>query len=59
MIHVAPLPEPPDAGELVAIGPHLDPAIAQRGLAAVAAAPADRPDAAGLRRLHRYRRLSD
>lgn len=58
MIHVAPLPEPPLSGELVAIGPQLDPIIAQQALAAVAAAPADRPDAAGLKRLHRYRRLS-
>lgn len=59
MIHVAPLPEPPATGELVAIGPDLGPALAQPALAAVAAAPADWPDAAGLRRLHRYRRLSD
>ncbi|GAA3661061.1 CobW family GTP-binding protein [Microbacterium marinilacus] len=58
MIHIAPLPEPPASGELVAIGPHLDPAIAQQALAAVAAAPADRPDVPGLRRLHRYRWLS-
>jgi G3E family GTPase len=59
MIHVAPLPVPPIAGELVAIGMHLDVAVAQSRLNAVAAAPAERPDAAGLRRLHRYRRLSD
>lgn len=59
MIHVAPLPEPPGAGELVAIGSHLDAVRAQQALTAVATAPADRPDAAGLRRLHRYRRLSD
>lgn len=59
MIHVAPLPEPQDAGELVAIGMHLDPDLAEERLRAVAESPAERPDAAGLRRLRRYRRLSD
>jgi len=59
MIHVAPLPEPPAVGELVAIGLHLDPVPARSRLEEVSAGPADRPDAAGLRRLRRYRRLSD
>ena len=59
MIHVARLPEPPPVGELVAIGMQLDPAVAQARLAGVAAAAAERPDAAGLRRLRRHRRLSD
>ncbi|MFC6354915.1 CobW family GTP-binding protein [Luethyella okanaganae] len=59
MIHVAALPEPPQVGELVAIGMHLYPALAQQRLVAVAGAPAERPDAAGLRRLRRYRRLSN
>lgn len=60
MIHVAPLPEaPPSGGELVAIGLHLDEVAAERQLRAVVDAPAARPDPAGLRRLHRYRRLSD
>ncbi|WP_156761946.1 CobW family GTP-binding protein [Microbacterium karelineae] len=58
-IHVAPLPVPPAEGELVAIGLHLDPAGAERRLREAAAAPAERSDAAGLRRLRRYRRLSD
>jgi G3E family GTPase len=58
LIHVAPLPEPPPAGELVAIGMHLDQPAAQQRLAAVASAPADRPDPGGLRRLRRYRTLS-
>ncbi len=58
-IHVAPLPSPPSPGELVAIGIHLDSHAAHAGLAEVAAAPAERPDAAGLRRLQRYRRLSE
>ena len=48
-----------DVGELVAIGPHLDPGAAQRALRAVADAPAERLDSAGLRRLWRHRRLSD
>ncbi|PRB08244.1 GTP-binding protein [Microbacterium sp. MYb62] len=59
MIHVAALPVPPNQGELVAIGMHLDPDTAQRRLQDVADADADRPDPAGLRRLRRYRRLSD
>jgi G3E family GTPase len=58
LIHVAPLPAPPPAGELVAIGVRLDRPQAQHRLDAVAGAPADRPDVAGLRRLRRYRRLS-
>ena len=59
MIHVARLPEPPPVGELVAIGMQLDAAAAQQRLEDVAAATAERPDAAGLRRLRRHRRLSD
>ncbi|WP_344070262.1 GTP-binding protein [Microbacterium sediminicola] len=59
MIHVAPLPVVPQVGELVAIGIDMSAHAATTRLAAVAAAPADRPDVAGLRRLHRYRRLSD
>lgn len=58
-IHIAPLSEPPNPGELVAIGPHLDVDEARGRLEAVALAPAERADAAGLRRLQRYRRLSD
>ncbi|MEW1980442.1 GTP-binding protein [Citricoccus sp. NPDC079358] len=58
MVNIAPLPEPPAAGELVAIGMRMDPAAAQRSLDATAAAPAQRSDTAGLRRLARYRRLS-
>ena len=58
MIHIAALPGPPPVGELVAIGLHLDPSAAER-LAAVAEAPAERPDPAGLRRLRRYRTLSE
>jgi G3E family GTPase len=59
MIHVAALPEPPDEGELVAIGLHLDPVAARTRLEEVAAVPSERPDAGRLRRLRRYRRLSD
>lgn len=59
MIHVAPLPEPPRPGELVAIGMHLDAAEARARLEALRGADADRADASGLRRLQRYRRLSD
>lgn len=58
-IHVAPLPVPPPVGELVAIGVDLDADGAREMLESVARAPAERPDAAGLRRLRRYRRLSD
>ncbi|MGO1258699.1 MAG: GTP-binding protein [Brachybacterium sp.] len=59
MIRIAPLPDPPPVGELVVIGVDLDQDAAQRWLGTIAAAPAERPDASGLRRLHRYRRLSD
>ncbi len=59
MIHVSPLPEPPVRGELVAIGPELDTSAAQRRLDAVAGSDPGGPEAAGLRLLHRYRRLSD
>ncbi|MFJ2544017.1 CobW family GTP-binding protein [Microbacterium sp. NPDC087589] len=59
MIHIAPLAEPPEVGELVAIGMSLDVTAVERRLRALAATSADRPDAAGLRRLRRYRRLSD
>jgi G3E family GTPase len=58
LIHFTPLPEPPPVGELVAIGMDLDPHAARQRLDAVASAPADGPDAAGLRRLRRYRKLS-
>ncbi|HWS38017.1 MAG TPA: GTP-binding protein [Actinoplanes sp.] len=57
-IHVLPLPEPPPSGELVAIGMDLDQAATRQRLDAVAGAPAEQPDAAGLRRLRRYQRLS-
>lgn len=59
MIHVARLPHPPEVGELVAIGVELDEVSAERRLRKVAAAPIAAPDAAGLKRLLRYRRLSD
>lgn len=58
-IHIAPLPKPPRPGELVAIGLRLDAAEARDRLAALRSTPAGRPDAPGLRRLQRYRRLSD
>lgn len=58
-IHVAASPLPTDAGELVAIGMHLDRASASAHLSALASHPATRPDPAGLRRLRRYRRLSE
>lgn len=58
-IHVADLAAPPAVGELVAIGPDLDAEAADARLRALVAGPAARPDAAGLRRLRRYRRLSD
>lgn len=58
-VHVAPLAEPPAPGELVAIGMDLDPTATQERLDEVVSAPATRPDGAGLRRLQRYRRLSD
>lgn len=57
-IHVAPLPEPPCPGELVAIGMHVDVEAAQWRLGRVARSAVAGPDPAGLRRLHRYRRLS-
>nr|WP_205808413.1 CobW family GTP-binding protein [Micromonospora sp. HNM0581] len=57
-IHVTPLPEPPVVGELVAIGMHLDQIAVQQRLDAVSAAPTDRLDTVGLRRLRRYCRLS-
>lgn len=60
LIHVARLAAPPSpAGELVAIGQHLDLTAARARLDAVIAATASQPDAIGLRRLQRYRRLSD
>lgn len=58
-IHVGPLAAPPTPhGELVAIGLELDEEEAAARLRAVAEAPADRPDAEGLRRLRRHRLLS-
>lgn len=57
-IHIASLPKPPAVGELVAIGMHLDARNAEARLAAVTQASADHVDAAGMRRLWRYRRLS-
>lgn len=60
LIHVARMAAPPTpAGELVAIGLQLDEAVAGARLHDVLATPATRPDPAGLRRLQRYRRLSD
>lgn len=53
MLDIAPLLKPPLVGELVAIGLHLDPSIAQSALEAVAAA-SELPDPEGLRRLKRY-----
>ena len=58
MIHVAALPAPPAAGELVAIGMQLYTAAAERRLRAVAASGRERADAAGLQRIAQYRRLS-
>lgn len=58
-IHVSALPSPPATGELVAIGVDLDTAGADAALRALATAPTERADAAGLRRLRRYRRLSE
>lgn len=57
-LHVARLASPPEPGELVAIGYDLDAVEARRRLEAVTQAPADRPDAVGLRRLERWERLS-
>jgi len=59
MIHIVPLPAPPPVGELVAIGMDLDPGAAQHRLETVAATDGSRADSAGLRRLQRYRRLSE
>lgn len=59
MIHVAALENPPEVGELVAIGMTLDVDDAETRLRRVADGAGARPDAAGLRRLHRYRRLSE
>ncbi|MGO1849170.1 CobW family GTP-binding protein [Microbacterium sp.] len=58
-IHIAPLTVPPAPGELVAIGMHLDRTAALEQLTAVKEQGSVRPDASGLRRLHRYRRLSE
>ncbi|MBH0054416.1 GTP-binding protein [Salinibacterium sp. SWN139] len=58
MIHVAPLSTPPSVGELVAIGMDLDADAAHTALQHVAASQAG-TDAAGLRRVRRYRKLSD
>ncbi|ROR95894.1 G3E family GTPase [Salana multivorans] len=58
-VNVARLTPPPPTGELVAIGVDLDLDAARARLAAVAEATAERPDAGGLRRLSRHRRLSD
>ena len=58
LIHIMPLAEPPPVGELVAIGMHMDRAAAQRRLDSLASAPTGGPDATGLRRLRRYRRVS-
>lgn len=58
-VNVARLAVPPPSGELVAIGVDLDPDAARARLTAVAGVSAERPDAAGLRRLSRHRRLSD
>ncbi|QCU78836.1 GTP-binding protein [Citricoccus sp. SGAir0253] len=57
-IHVAALPAPPEPGELVAIGLGLDTAATRARLEAVAVTAAGGDDAAALRRLQRYRRLS-
>lgn len=59
-IHIVPAPGHAPAGDdgLVAIGMHLDETSAAERLR-IALAPADSPDPAGLRRLHRYRRLSE
>ncbi|MFJ4164511.1 CobW family GTP-binding protein [Microbacterium sp. NPDC089698] len=58
-VHVQPLSDPPEIGELVAIGMHLDPSEAHARLHAIAEASGERPDPAGLRRLRRHRRLSE
>ena len=59
LIHVVRLPAPPSpSGELVAIGRRLDESAARSRLERVLSAPATRAEAAGLRRLQRYGRLS-
>lgn len=58
-VHLARTAARPPAGELVVLGMHLDRPATQARLHALATHPAGRPDAAGLRRLVRYRRLSD
>lgn len=58
-VHVEPLTEAPEIGELVAIGMHLDPSEALAALRTIVDAPDDRPDPAGLRRIRRHRRLSE
>jgi G3E family GTPase len=57
-IHVAALPAPPPAGELVAVGAHLDRTEVRRRLLHVARAAPDRADPAGMERLRRHVRLS-
>ncbi|MFT8395965.1 CobW family GTP-binding protein [Propionibacterium sp.] len=59
MIHIMALAEPPEVGELVAIGLHLDAVSAERALQAVADAHVDHVDAHGWGRLQRHRRLSE
>ena len=58
MIHVARLPDPPQVGELVAVGLALDADVARARLDEVAASQPSSADAAGLRRLTRLQRLS-
>ncbi|OZB83588.1 CobW family GTP-binding protein [Microbacterium sp. 13-71-7] len=58
-VHVEPLTEAPENGELVAIGMHLAVSEARARLRAIADAPDDRPDPVGLRRIRRHRRLSE
>ncbi|SJM61010.1 GTP-binding protein [Gulosibacter sp. 10] len=58
-IHIAPLDRPPRRGELVLIGTGLDTGIGEARLDAALQSPAIRPDARGLRRLRRYRLLSE
>lgn len=58
-IHVSALPSPPAIGELVAIGVELDATDAATALRTLASATTERADTAGLRRLERYRRLSE
>lgn len=58
-VHVEPLTEAPENGELVAIGMHLAVSEARARLRAIADAPDDHPDPVGLRRIRRHRRLSE